>query len=138
MGAGEARSPWLEAVEEVKRRLQERGLRYEALVVFGSWARGGGGEWSDVDLLVVSDDAPADPLERARLAVELRPPRTDLFILSAAELERMVERGNPLALSALAEGVMVEASERVRGLAERARRMYVRRGRFWYRRGAGP
>jgi predicted nucleotidyltransferase len=30
-------------------RLGER-IRVEAAIVFGSWARGGGGEWSDVDL----------------------------------------------------------------------------------------
>ena len=48
-----------DALREIKRRLQETG-EIEALVLYGSYARGQGDEESDVDLLVVT----ARPLTR--------------------------------------------------------------------------
>jgi len=49
-------SSWAKRIEATLSELGKR-LRIEAALVFGSWARSGGGEWSDIDLLVVSDDA---------------------------------------------------------------------------------
>ncbi|MCC6047166.1 MAG: nucleotidyltransferase domain-containing protein [Desulfurococcaceae archaeon] len=114
-------------------RLGER-IRVEAAIVFGSWARGGGGEWSDVDLLVVSSDvASLGVLDRFSISVEYAREGVDLFIYTIEELESMVRRGNPLALSALVEGVPVVTCERVERLRLEASSMYRRLGRAWVR-----
>jgi len=88
------------------------------------------GPWSDVDLLVVSDDAEGiDMLERFRVASLYRHKRVDLFIYTYRELEEMASRGNPIALSALVEGIPLKLSPRVEMLARKARESYTRMGR---------
>ena len=113
--------------------LEDR-LRVEAAFLFGSWSRSGGGPWSDVDLLVVSDDAESiDVLERFRVASLYRRKHVDLFIYTYRELEEMTLRGNPIALSALIEGIPLKLSSRVEMLARKARESYTRIGRVWIR-----
>ncbi len=105
MGAQQPEEVWRKRVEAVVDELC-RLLRIDTVIVFGSWARSGGGEWSDVDVLVVSNDAERIPfLERFRITASLRRYQADVFIYSLRELERMVERCNPLALSALIEDI---------------------------------
>lgn len=109
-----------------------RVIRIESAILFGSWARGGGGEWSDIDLLIVSRDIGGTPvLERYRLAVEVRPPRVDIFIYTSDELRRMAIKGNPLVLSALVEEVPLILSKDTKDLMDYARRCYTRYGRMW-------
>ena len=125
--------PWRRSVERVLNELSRRGLRVEAAIVFGSWARSGGGDWSDLDILVVvADDAKATPiLERFRLAADIRVHGIDLFLYTFDELKDMAIRGNPLALSALVEGVPVVISQRVEELMQKARKSYVKKGKAW-------
>jgi len=101
-------------------------------MVFGSWSRRGGGEWSDVDLLVVTEAVEGvSVLDRFYIASEYKVPRVDLFLYTYKELEDMVKKGNPLALSALVDGLPVKLSDRVSALIEYAKRRYERRGRFY-------
>lgn len=124
-------------VERVLEELAGRGFKVEAAIIFGSWARSGGGDWSDLDVLVVTDDVRSTPiLDRFKLAAELRTHRVDLFLYTFEELKSMAMRGNPLALSALIEGVPIVSSPRVEELIREARRTYTRRGRTWTRREA--
>jgi len=121
-------------VKEALEKLSKK-LGVESAIVFGSWSRGGGGEWSDVDLLVVTDGVEdVKVLDRFYIAVECKAPRVDLFLYTYKELENMAKRGNPLALSALVDGVPVKLSARVSDLIELAKRMYERRGRFYVER----
>lgn len=107
-------------------------LYIEAAIVFGSWTRSGGGEWSDVDVLIVSDDVEGvDVLDRFKLVVEHRSRGADVFVYTYRELANMLKKGNPLAISALAEGIPVKLSERVAKLMEKARKGYMRVGRAW-------
>lgn len=131
MGEGMAEEARVRAVAEEALRLLRRRLGdVEALFVFGSWARGGGGDWSDVDILAVADTAAGLPLlERFALSAELR--GVDLFVYSYEEVAEMARRGNPLALSALVEGRPLLISERVRALSEELKAKYVRRGKTW-------
>ncbi|MCX8204455.1 MAG: nucleotidyltransferase domain-containing protein [Candidatus Nezhaarchaeota archaeon] len=131
MGGEAPKRPWARAVEEAISRLSKM-LKVEAAIVFGSWARSGGGEWSDVDLLIVSPDSKdVSVIDRFKLAAEASPPRVDVFIYTAEELRRMVERGNPLALSALVEGIVLRSTPSVEELIAYAKKSYVKAGRVW-------
>src|SRR6266480_1727876 len=56
------------AIEEFA-RLLERGLRIEAIILFGSHARDMAREDSDIDLAVISPDFEAVPLVRRQLMI---------------------------------------------------------------------
>ncbi len=121
----------VEELEEFLRRLRER-MPVEAVIVFGSHARGGAGEWSDLDVIVVSDYfKDLTLLDRIALLLELKEGRVEPLGYTYEELAEMVERANPLALSALIEGLFLARSPRIEELAERARSKYERRGRVW-------
>jgi predicted nucleotidyltransferase len=124
-------SSWTKRIEATLPELGKR-LRIEAALVFGSWARSGGGEWSDIDLLIVSDDAKhIGILERFSIAAELRREKIDVFIYTYEELVNMMNKGNPLALSALIEGIPIKLSKRIEELKNKAQKMYKRVGRCW-------
>lgn len=124
-----------EELREFLERLRER-IPVEALILFGSHARGGAGEWSDVDVLVVSDYFKGLTVpERLAILLELKRGRVEPLGYTYEELVKMVRRANPLALSALVEGVFLIWSPRVAELASVARRSYTRRGRVWVPRG---
>ncbi|MBI5561335.1 MAG: nucleotidyltransferase domain-containing protein [Deltaproteobacteria bacterium] len=71
-------------------RLEARGIRVERAYVFGSYARGSAGEWSGIDVAVVSRDVGYDRFEElARLMsiastidtrIEPVPFRPDTFV----------------------------------------------------------
>jgi predicted nucleotidyltransferase len=124
-------SSWAKRIEATLSELGKR-FRIEAALVFGSWARSGGGEWSDIDLLIVSDDAKhIGILERFSIAAELRREKIDVFIYTYEELVNMMNKGNPLALSALIEGIPIKLSKRIEELKNKAQKMYKRVGRCW-------
>lgn len=133
MGTGEAHEAWRKTVEKTLKSLLGI-VKVESALLFGSWSRGGGGEWSDVDLLIVSSDVKnLKVLDRFKLAVEIASPKADVFLYTFEELETMVKRGNPLALSALIEGKPIILSQRVEDLIKRAKNAYTRTGRAWIR-----
>ena len=124
---------WSEIVDIVVREL--RGTIYiEAVILHGSWARSGGGDWSDVDLLVVTDSVKSmSVLDRLYISAEYKRYGVDLLLYTFEELERMASKGNPLALSALIEGTPIVSSSRVEELRSRVAKIYSRRGRMWVR-----
>ena len=97
--------------------LLERARRYgerldpafdvEAVVVFGSVARGDFNVWSDVDVLVVARQLPVDWRERQRLVETDRPPRVSPIAWTPRELRAELDRHNPIAVEAIADGVVV-------------------------------
>jgi predicted nucleotidyltransferase len=62
---------WRQYVERLCAKAQEL-LGEARVVVFGSVARGDWAADSDIDVLVISPNAPEDPWERARVAAALR------------------------------------------------------------------
>ena len=61
----------LAIVEQFRRALVEVGVRPQRLTLYGSCARGEAHEWSDIDVVVVSDDfAERGYWERIDLLVE--------------------------------------------------------------------
>lgn len=84
------------------------GLVVDRAVVVGSVARGDFNAWSDVDLVVVAAELPAQHLERYALLGRL-PPRLEVVLWTTAEWARALERRNPLAVEAVARGVWLRA-----------------------------
>jgi len=131
LGERMLRENWTRNIEELVDKIS-RVFEIEGVIVFGSWSRRGGGEWSDLDLLIVSDQVKnINIFDRFKITFELRIPRTDVFIYTYEEIESMLNRMNPLILSALTEGIIIRSSERIRGLIEYARKRFTRRKRLW-------
>lgn len=89
-----------ELAEGLRARPSARGV-----VVFGSFARGDFHDASDVDVLVVLDEAlPARPQDRLGL-LPTRPPGVHPVVWTPAELARRREADEPIAVEALEDGI---------------------------------
>jgi len=86
--------------EELSRRLPLVGA-----AVAGSVARGDFNVWSDVDVVVVSDALPGDPLERAAVLASPRSGGVEPHGYTTAEFEHALRRRDRLACEALSGGV---------------------------------
>ena len=130
MDEREVGETWINAVNEVLKEISKL-FRVEAAILFGSWARSGG-EWSDIDLLIVTDDVKGmNILDRFAIVVEFRRRRVDVFLYTYDEVVRMSLKGNPLILSVLIEGIPLVSSDRVERLRTMVSAMYRREGRVW-------
>jgi len=104
----------------------------EAILIFGSYAKNQHGDWSDIDILVLSDCfKDVNILDRFKILQEFKVGRIEAFAYTYEELVRMVDKGNPLALNALSEGKPLIVSPRVEKLASLVREKYVKKGRAW-------
>lgn len=131
MGEEAIRENWVKNVERVLSELS-REFNVEAAIVFGSWSRSGGGDWSDVDLLIVSNSvSELSILDRFSLTSEFRKWRVDVFLYTLKELENMLNKGNPIAISALVEGIPLIINREVEKLRRKAISTYKRTGRVW-------
>jgi hypothetical protein len=76
--------------------------------LFGSFARGDFNDWSDIDVLIVAENLPKNPLERLRLVDEcLRLfPRVEPIIITVDELARRRDR-DPAVKEALQLGIVL-------------------------------
>ncbi|MBW3604035.1 MAG: nucleotidyltransferase domain-containing protein [Actinobacteria bacterium] len=84
-------------------------LDVQAVVVFGSVARGDFNKWSDVDVLVVAEQVADDPLERQR-AVEPAPGRVQPVLWTPQEYRRRRRQRDPIALETWSKGVWLRGS----------------------------
>ncbi len=84
-------------------------LHIRAAVVFGSVARGDFNQWSDIDLLVIAEDLPADALTRLD-ALGPRPARVQPIAWTLDEWRTQLDRKNPITVEAVAKGVWVSGS----------------------------
>ncbi len=132
MGEEEARRPWLNALASFLKKVEGELGPLEAVIVYGSAAKGLQGEWSDLDVMLVSDAFKGLTVtERVALLLKHAEPRIEALGYSFDELTRMVEKANPLALNALIEGLPLKSSRRLEELRRAARARYRRRGRVW-------
>ncbi len=100
------------ALLEKARRWAERAgpmLEAEAIVVVGSVARGDFNKWSDLDVLVVMEDAPDSLQERfALLRPTEKPPGVEAIVWTRGELAARRAGGtDPIAAEAYDVGVVV-------------------------------
>jgi len=85
-----------------------RRLRSTVAIVAGSVARGDFNAWSDVDLVVISDDLPADHRARHTLLDAGRPGRVEVHGYTPAEFDAALARGDALAREAATDGIVLD------------------------------
>jgi hypothetical protein len=80
-----------------------------SVVLIGSYARGDFNEWSDVDVLIVVEKAPGNPLERMDCLLERCPPPAGVepIILSLSGFMRQKHLATPLYTEACGQGVVL-------------------------------
>ncbi|AKG38578.1 DNA polymerase III subunit beta [Infirmifilum uzonense] len=109
-----------EELENIVERLRAK-YKLHAVILFGSRARGDWGPWSDYDFLLIAEfDQPylrrmAEVLEAVadtELPVELHPYTPD-------EALSMLEKGNPLIVDALEEGIVLYSSPTLHKLKDK-------------------
>lgn len=89
-----------------------RSLPFKCTVVLvGSYARGDFNLWSDVDVLLISDELKGTPLERMK-SVDA-PSGFQVIPLTVEEYRRQEKKGNPLATEAKRSGVVVRDDEKI-------------------------
>ncbi len=85
----------IELAKEFLRSIYEY-LRPMTAIIIGSTAKGDFNQWSDVDLVLVSDRFPENPIDRFRM-VELKIlPGIEPIPLRTADLMKLVEKGSPV------------------------------------------
>lgn len=99
------RQALLDRVTEWARHL-DADLEVQAVVVFGSVARGDFNVWSDIDVLVVAAQLPDRFLDRIDILGSL-PPLVQPVVWTPSEYARQVARSNPITTEAARVGVWV-------------------------------
>ncbi|NLB73308.1 MAG: nucleotidyltransferase domain-containing protein [Firmicutes bacterium] len=97
----------------------ESELSITAAAVIGSVARGDFNDASDIDVIIISEDLPQDPLERSAVLYENVPPLVEPKAYTKDEFRKMLSKRNPIALATLSEGVMLIDKERLLEQKER-------------------
>ncbi len=82
-------------------------IRLVAVVVFGSYARGDFNTWSDIDVLVISDELPDDARERSDLLWRLQTGSVAAIGWTTAEHRTRRLRRDPIAVEADGVGATV-------------------------------
>ncbi len=90
-----------------------------AAAVVGSVARGDFNVWSDVDVVVISDGLPARIPDRSAVLAADAPAGVQAVGYTQEEFRRALARGDPLATSAVREGVALRGEAFLRRLAGR-------------------
>lgn len=102
----------LQDLDALKQHLAPYLRNVRKAIVFGSVARGEADEWSDLDLVIVTD-TPRPFLERYRDFEGIYDvwPRLDLLIYTPAEFAQMRMQGRPFIEHVLREGVVIHEAE---------------------------
>jgi Nucleotidyltransferase domain. len=98
------------AIEEAKEFALciSRKLGKITAILFGSYARGDFNVWSDIDVLVVAENLPRNPLKRFELVEECLKmyPRVESIIITVEELIKKRGR-DPAVTEAIQKGVIL-------------------------------
>lgn len=88
-------------------RALERRIPVVAALVAGSVARGDFNVWSDVDVVVVAEGLPPRAPERGKLLAADAPGGVQPVGYTPEEFRAALERGNPLVVEALSQGIVL-------------------------------
>ena len=136
MGSGER--PYQKEIEEYTKAVR-RALNPKLILLHGSLARGTFGVGSDVDVLIVAENLPKNPNDRLKLLYELDRTRApiDAKAYTPGEVRRMLAKGHPLIMDALADGEVLYADEdylrELMGTFRAVRKRFRRFERGWIR-----
>ncbi len=98
-----------------------RGLRgVDAIILFGSRARGDWGPWSDYDILVVAEfkEKYLDRIARVLELLSDLPVGVEPHPYTFREAMGMLFRGNPIIVDALEEGIVLYEGPRFKALLD--------------------
>ena len=107
-----------------------------SVILYGSTSVGGEGEWSDIDILVISKKfSGMTPHEKIGALLEFKVGRVEALGYAPEEFLSMVKKMNPLALDAAVRGLPLYDE----GFLDKARKLVKRlkierRGRMWIKR----
>lgn len=101
-----ARQTAIEKATAYARRLQE-ALGPLTAVLYGSYARGDFGLHSDVDIIIISDALPADPLDRLATLYQYVSNNLEPKGYTPSEFLELVDRRHPAILDILEHGVVL-------------------------------
>ncbi len=101
-------------IEERKRRIEKalefvrslEELRPLTAIVIGSTARGDFNEWSDIDVVLVSDKFPENPLRRFDLLERQLRPGIEPIPLRPTDLQRLIRKKAPI-LEDISRGIFL-------------------------------
>jgi len=132
--------PYADELREFVRRVLALLGDGTTVILYGSMARGDYGDWSDVDLVIISDELHGNPLERTERLIKLNRGLYMPLEIAAYTREgflRALRALSPTALDALVEGVVLhddgflaEARAELARLVEELE--LVREGRCWW------
>mgnify|MGYP001773113916 CR=1 FL=1 len=95
---------------EERRRVVEKAREWASKLPFkssvaliGSYARGDFNLWSDIDVVVISDEFRGNPLERLR-NIDM-PPGFEVIPLTIQEFGELLKKRNPIAIELIENGV---------------------------------
>lgn len=100
------RDRYLQLAREYAHSLESE-LSITLAVVIGSVARGDFNDASDIDVIIVAEDLPMDPLERSAVLYENVPPLIEPKAYTKDEFRKLLSKKNPIALATLNEGVIL-------------------------------
>jgi predicted nucleotidyltransferase len=102
----------IQDLNELRRRLAPLLGRARKAIIFGSVARGDTDEWSDLDLVIVTDTS--RPFLERYLDFEAIYdvwPRLDLLVYTPEEFAAMEREGRPFIDHVLHEGIVIHEAE---------------------------
>ena len=133
---GSSERPYQKEIEEYTKALR-RALNPKLILLHGSLVKGTFGLGSDVDILIVADNLPKNPNDRLRLLYELDRTRApiDAKAYTPGEIKRMLAKGHPLIMDALADGEVLYADRgylrELMDMFKAARKKFRRFERGW-------
>lgn len=86
-------------------------LGVRAVAVIGSVARGDFNAWSDLDVLVVADHLPDDPITRLQAVGSPAPGGIEVIPWTPQDWAFQLQRRNPVAVEAAEQGVWLIGSQ---------------------------
>lgn len=97
---------------EERRRVIEKAREWanklpfkSSVALIGSYARGDFNLWSDIDVVVISDEFRGNPLERLRNIDT--PPGFEVIPLTTQEFRELLRKRNPMAIELIKNGVIL-------------------------------
>ncbi len=95
-------------------------LRPLTAIVIGSTARGDFNEWSDIDVVIISDKFPDNPLRRFDLVEKSLKPGIEPIPLRMRDLQRLIRKRAPV-VEDMKQGIFLVDELGVRKILERVR-----------------